>query len=70
MKRMTETQRAQQIEMIIRDSFRQQQQSIRDWIQLLSALGLERDEIVDMLNNYSSMLNYVHDEIKAGRPIR
>lgn len=67
MRMMTEVERMQRHEAIIRDSFRHQLANTVDWVRLLTALGLEKDEIKDLLIDFSKHLDWTIKEVAAGR---
>lgn len=66
MKHLTEVERMQRHEVIVRDSYRQQQQSIRDWVRMLTALGLEPKEIKDMLSSLQTDISFFLNEVDNG----
>lgn len=70
MKPMTEIERMQRHEAIVRDSYRSQQQNVRDWTRMLVALGLETHEIKDLLTSLQNDINFILIEMDRGRSIR
>lgn len=67
MRHMTEVQRMERHEQIVRDSYRQQQQGLRDWARLLMLLGLERNEITDTLSSMRTDIAFIITEIEQDR---
>lgn len=63
---MTETERAQRHEAIIRDSFRAQQRNIDDWVQMLTVLGESKEEVVKMLDTLAQFVDHTRAAIALG----
>jgi hypothetical protein len=66
-KPMTESERMARHEQVIRDSFRSQQQGLRDWIRMLIALGEDEKDISALLGSFASDVDSNRRDVEARR---